>query len=761
MMPPTGPESQESAFPPNITDLQIVQQNVNAFYTEKYGEENRYIGHNQRITALLDDNDLATDGLEMAVQLHDIVDHGLINPRDEKEKLDAQNFIYSIYEQVEDKDEFLYSIGCAISASSWEDKVGEGWRGNLSELLEGKTYGEQTQLKLAASPDEATKFPINVDLLKSANSYRLDSKSIREATLKYDVEGLLIKSLEIIDNLDNPPPHNPASTWRDCVEIVSCYSPALSLFGFSELASDLRGRALEYFYDSPELNDKARHQVKISDRYIDLIKDLVEESTLHEAAKSVIGVEADEKQVAQLLQIIKLSSRVKSEGSIRKKLASDKYSKENASLVPDGIGYKFTLPDSFSEDDVRTFAKAVKSILVPADQDDDEHSGILPFHISLESQLKAKGEDAEEDLMSGKERVSGYRSYHLAFVAEIEGHDVPFEIQILRESDERDNTYNWAAHDLFKTGTKPNEDIVRDLDHIRARAQLLRDKPWTQELNPRTWFDLLQLLPELDTPFHNNYRLVETDRARIMVPKNLETFAKYSLNYHGLEGDIILPPNSMDEQTFLHLIKLIDPALDGDEQIRKALDTLKSLKLKPRRTGESQLEGHLMPAAFHAGIMTAMTGAHWDANTDSKQYLSDTITAALLHDTVEEKDLSHEFIEANFEPDVAFIVRAMTKDDDIEIEGDRREAYAEQLSDSTRVMKIKISDRMQNHITDLVRLANDNPSEYELGKIKDYFIKTQKYLSDYIDKHLLPAEYHEVHHAIMIMGNGLFETFGD
>ncbi|HYF96947.1 MAG TPA: hypothetical protein VD947_02800, partial [Patescibacteria group bacterium] len=618
-------------------------------------------------------------------------------------------------------------------------------------------------------------------LLQSAGFYDLKTEALKDATNDRDVEGLLIKAVELMHNLDNPPPDNPASTWRDCIEITNCYSPALDLFGFTDLAMDLRGKALEFFSNDPHAHAKAEQQHKLSAKHFDFLNRVFDE----QLEQSVSGKEA------KFLSGSKTKSRVKTLGSKAKKFRDDK-KYEDADKLPDGIGFRRILPDSAEDAGAIAVGERVREIFSEFDHID------IKTTKSISIRAGHPLDDKEVDDYISNPR-NGYQAYHIAFIANIEGDEVPFEVQVVTETMEKNNTYAEASAVWRKTKDQYSGPMTKeDLEHFRhiaSRANNLIEKPMIQELNPHTWHQILRFLPELPTRIHNSYKRISTPNASIMVPHELEEFAGYMLqDEKGLEKDIFLPPSKLTISDFYEMIGLIDPSLKDNEQIESVISLLLEQDLGLRRSGLNQLEGHLLPVAFHAGIMAALVAKHWEKE-NSSQFLADVIIAALLHDLIEDveeeakeelkletealadEDMELDIVEEELKGELAVDIEE-DQDEDIKAKmevlirtrfGDhiadtmmalsapegithadtRRKLYAEQIGADIMAPLIKLSDRMHNHVTDLVCLATSNPDEQEIEKIRKYFRKTITYLAPLFNSDKLPKEYQQVYRVVM------------
>ncbi|MBI5357501.1 hypothetical protein HZB74_01495 [Candidatus Saccharibacteria bacterium] len=721
-----------------LSDHELAQAAVIDFF----GPDSRYPGHNKRMLQMLEEFDFATPGLCMATELHDIVDHGLVNPDDEETKQRAQTIIADLYEQVSDKHEFLYGLGCAISTASWESDVAEVYRTADRSQFPPMDDNSWTHVRAAIKKDSSVE--IDEAILKAARVVHLDTSSLRKAMTDYDVEGLLLKSVELLANLESPPP-NPDSVYRDCIEIRNCYGPALELFGFNELATKLNGEALKYFYDDPEGIEKTNRQIEVSLRHLEEIHDKVPE-----VVSNIIEEVGEYEDIENLRSnIILLGPRVKSEGSMRKKFSTKKYKDEDQ--LPDGIGYKVIILDNFldkSEDEIGELIERIGKALQERLSPSENNNGYGIF----------ASDDSSTENYIRDPKPSGYKAFHFTPTYMAGTKSVPVEIQVVSSTQDIKHTFDKASWVLYKNEAEANEYVMRDLHAIGSREGQLRNKPNNQELRPQTWFELLKLMPEMDTPIHKTFEVVEINGSRIMVADGMGKYAKQLLGEaQGLGGDIILPPSVISEKDFMAMIRLISPELAEDESVLKALEFVKNQALKPRRDGIPTPEGHLLPVALHAAIMASLSSVHWESR-DSIEYLSDTVLVALLHDMAEDvegdeaKQQMRDYIGSECGPKVLAAVDALTSPQEIENETRRRKAYARQLAKNPLALLIKLSDRSQNHVSDIVRLARTNPDKDEMGKIKKYYIKTITYLNDnFMNRAKQPEEYVQVYKTVMRM----------
>ncbi|MEE2789207.1 MAG: bifunctional (p)ppGpp synthetase/guanosine-3',5'-bis(diphosphate) 3'-pyrophosphohydrolase [Myxococcota bacterium] len=134
-----------------------------------------------------------------------------------------------------------------------------------------------------------------------------------------------------------------------------------------------------------------------------------------------------------------------------------------------------------------------------------------------------------------------------------------------------------------------------------------------------------------------------------------------------------------------------------------------------------------------------------------------SVCAGLLHDTVEDTDATLEEVEEQFGPDIAFLVRGLTKLEKINFHS-AEEAQAENfrkmliaMSRDFRVILVKLADRLHNMRTlrflreeKQKRIAQETLDIYAplANRLGIHWIKTE--LEDQCFKYLYPAHYREL-----------------
>lgn len=133
-----------------------------------------------------------------------------------------------------------------------------------------------------------------------------------------------------------------------------------------------------------------------------------------------------------------------------------------------------------------------------------------------------------------------------------------------------------------------------------------------------------------------------------------------------------------------------------------------------------------------------------------------TISAGLLHDSIEDVEVTPEEIEKEFGGEIRFLVEGVTKLGKLHYTGSER--YTESLrklfvamSKDVRVLIIKLADRLQN-VTNLEVLAKEKRDRIALETLEIYaplayrlgIKKLNRELEDYSFPHVFPEEYDKV-----------------
>ncbi len=203
--------------------------------------------------------------------------------------------------------------------------------------------------------------------------------------------------------------------------------------------------------------------------------------------------------------------------------------------------------------------------------------------------------------------------------------------------------------------------------------------------------------------------------------------------------------NKAIAREYKELLSISYQTLDDEEKklIRKAFDVaVEAHKNQRRKSGEAYI--------FHPIAVAKIVASEIGLGPTS-------IAAALLHDVVEDTDITVEQIEKWFNPKIAKIVAGLTKisrmdaDPDISLQAENYRKMLLTLNDDVRVILIKIADRYHNMQTmgsmpahKQAKLASETlyiyaPLAHRLGLFN---IKTQ--LEDLGLKYTEPEEYNDI-----------------
>lgn len=764
----------EDLPPEVIPDSDRVSEDVEAFMSQLYGND-RYTEHNDRILKCYgryavregtsEDDRAAIEIDRMAIILHDFVDHAILNPEKTAPKLDepergdeikkeAWDTFNRVLNKVGDQDGLIKALLFAIDASKWE-AAARIWRKGATQRIEesvagGKIHAYTAKVDYAA----VNKTPLldsigNEELarvLKTPGNINifLDLKleAISEGTLDHNIQGLFLKALETLDIIEHPPKDNPASTWRDCIEAINFFVPALATLGYKELAMDLRGAALKWLYDDP--NGDAERQHRVSDRYFDDVKGIVTGLRKQRFGDLEINVE----------------QRVKREGSLRAKLASKDY--EELHEVPDGIGFSFIVPDEMSGSEMEQFAQSYMDSLTDGTY-----------------RIIAKHPNDNEEAFERKKQESGYEAVHMAFYYYPEdgsGAGVPFEIQVLTKTQNRMKLYGRSSDLFYKSGTSYDPVDQPHLDHLAKRGQAEREMaPGSTIHSISEALSLWPDSPDIDIPFVFNklFRSVDlADGQRILVPHELEELAsslsaELAETFDGGEGLTVLPATKVNEAQFMEALRMFDVELPGDKNILDALTLVRHSEAGKLRADKLAftLEGHILPTALSALILTMQSGKIWESEKlGPKEFMSNIVSIAILHDYVEAalekyKDADvgtitqkrHDIllgIKLTFGVEIMEGVDALTSPLEITDQHERREQYSRNTQANAYARLIKPADRWQNHITDLVKLATGQADSAVYEEAMTYFAKTDRYQSDAFTSEDLSHVYARAHEVV-------------
>ncbi len=749
------------------------------FDLEKDLESKRgFVAHKDRMLGILTNFPrIDTEGMRLAIALHDVVSHSIINAANE-DIADATNVgLNSIYAQLEEPDSkhlFTYSLGIGTSVERWE-QVAERWREPTKNEVQSfitslesidstaeivgittkhiKDVAEEhnvemevvaEQLLAALTKDETVS--VDPSLLTKLRPRVISLDDFLEASESLDVEGLIIKTIETVDNLQNPKPGAKASAWRDSIEVLSFYGPALELFGFEDLAATARGVALEYVYSADEyddVRDKARAINEDAKKRIDSIGEKAR-IAIATVVKDTDFLEEDD------IKDISIKGRPKSVGGIMEKMIT----KYKSSLdISDAIGLRLTISDTLMQ---RIINDVTRNLGPDVDQEFIDHKVKLRVESISEKLHTAIGSSTDVSYLNTKSesidltviqpRRSGYKAVHLNYElnwSDDEEGTTPFEVQVTTDKYHKNNTYGQPSHYIYKMfgGKEPTRDQLAALDKLGKKSEYLIESPDRPVLAPQAWFDILHYMPELPTEFHRTHHYVSLNDGdtELAIPHNLTPDLLEGVEF---QGSAILPAYQAELSNFLHLLKHLVPDINietfGDVGEVAEYAAMKHSGQTRRSSGNKYFSGHILPTTQFLLLNLHQDGWLHDKSKDGSTSKHDDaiilLKASLLHDTVEDTPTSIEEIRRIHGDKVADLVKILSKNPkpesgETKAERDLHESeYLEQVMKSPDALRIKFADRIQNTLTDIVDGLEGRLSSGVLEKAIKSWQETIKFL---------------------------------
>lgn len=298
----------------------------------------------------------------------------------------------------------------------------------------------------------------------------------------HDLEGLVLKASELLDNINNPKPYGGRYTlWRDVQELISFYAPLLRIANYKSLANECYDVAYRYIYhkgfgdtDSGDdailgiLEKKKRLALELAGKYsetetlpvgeysttgttISLVElmnrtmtSMIEESSFVTRYGSDFVNRMKEAIRLNAFAVNDRSVRVKNVGAMLKKLSKDEYNNSDFCL-PDNIGFGYMIPDEvFTTLDIEDLAELSVRIAKEI-----ETSGILgennkirsshpgrngrPIEIKTskisEPRIHKTVQGIEVQIEPSVTR-NAYQAINLTFCYDYEGEEIHLEIQL-------------------------------------------------------------------------------------------------------------------------------------------------------------------------------------------------------------------------------------------------------------------------------------------------------------------------------------------
>ncbi len=227
------------------------------------------LDHVERIIRDLEENSakygiLPTAGMVGAIYFHDLVkDDNFINK--------MRSYLRTIKDSEPEVYRLLkYSLSIAHSSRMVENKceidrnlagkVYSGMEDRLFETEEGSVSAKDLLLNVFTKPKEDSRKTTPRDTSQKVfKKYILEMYKIRpplketrintfNKLIHGDIEGALLRALEVIDNIKNPPDFDDTYAWRNCQETLYLLLPLIETFGLKGVAKELKNTVLTHIF---------------------------------------------------------------------------------------------------------------------------------------------------------------------------------------------------------------------------------------------------------------------------------------------------------------------------------------------------------------------------------------------------------------------------------------------------------------------------------------------------------------------------------
>ncbi len=430
----------------------------------------RALDHPQRVERILRDfvGDMLTDPVFDAALLHDLADR-IRDPlmmRNARNALQAYNSSPSIPEGRK-----LYAF-CLLSDLETVEQTAEAYRFNIED--EDPKFIEYIQ--------EGSKNAVPKDFwLKKASM--VDPDLMSGLLEEVNIESVLIKVAEMLDNLHNPSPKKESSLLQDINEAEAFYAPLCELLGFDGMAMALRDTVSGIRFKK----SGDQHLVDKAKEVLDTIKSLDDVEAIFSTIfglgnfviSKVVGDVSDAHKV--LIGDLITEGDIESKGAWRVKSLGSYCSKlrNNGGIAPmDVLGITLIANDLIGVRDL--FFRIVELVKSKPDQikpkpsdkrttpavikGDDEFLGIFDGH-DLEGLATVK------KTKPGAYRVAKFTMMVTTTLKTEEPKEVPVEIQITTHADRINNRIGSASHVVYKGGVVKNVGALGSIYERRARLQ--------------------------------------------------------------------------------------------------------------------------------------------------------------------------------------------------------------------------------------------------------------------------------------------------